>query len=69
MSISLIVLPGSGQRDVICAVGTTLSQFVQTQNLHGRNIILNGVTVPESGFSRALSPGDEVAATLSVKGA
>lgn len=69
MYISLLILPGSGQRDVTLAEGTTIRQLVQSQNLHGRQIILNGTTVPESDFGRVLRSGDEVAATASVKGA
>ena len=69
MLISLLILPGSGQRDVTLAEGTTIRQLVQAQNLHGRQIILNGVTVPEADFGRVLRSGDEVAATASVKGA
>ena len=69
MLISLLILPGSGQRDVTLAEGTTIRQLIQANNLHGRQIILNGVTVPEADFSRVLRSGDEVAATASVKGA
>lgn len=69
MYISLLILPGSGQRDVTVAEGTTIRSLVQSQNLHGRQIILNGSTVPEADFGRVLRSGDEVAATASVKGA
>lgn len=69
MLISLLILPGTGQRDVQLPEGSTVNYLIESQNLHGRQIILNGVTVPSTEYSRVLVSGDEVAATTSVKGA
>lgn len=69
MLISLLILPGSGQRDVTLPVGSTIRSLVTAQNLQGRQIVVNGETVPEASFGRALVSGDEVAALASVKGA
>lgn len=67
MLISLIILPGSGQRDVTLAVGSTVRSLVTQNNLQGRQIVVNGETVTD--LDRRLASGDEVAALAAVKGA
>lgn len=69
MFVSLIVLPGAGQRDVQLRDGATIADLVRQESLTGRQIVLNGNTVDAGSFGRALRSGDEVAALSAVKGA
>lgn len=70
MLISVLILPGSGARDVTLAPGTTVRQFLDTNpDWRGRQVVLNGRTLETSDYGRALVSGDEVALLATVKGA
>ena len=69
MNITLIVVPGTGARVVSIADGSTIEQLVQQENLHGRDIIVNGNSVlPATYQTTFVTPNSEVFATGSVKG-
>ena len=68
-TITLIVIPGPGARTVTLDNTTTVAQLVSSENLHGRDIIVNGQGVPATDYNNfTLSSGMEVFATGSVKG-
>jgi sulfur carrier protein ThiS len=68
-SITLVVVPGPGARTVPLAQETTVADLVCNENLHGREIIINGQGVPSSQWQTTVVPsGAEVFATGSVKG-
>lgn len=68
-TLTLIVIPGSGARQVSTSSNLTVAQLVCQENLHGRDIIINGVGIPASQWENSLIPNNaEVFATGSVKG-
>ena len=68
-NITLIVIPGSGARQLTVASGFTLADLVSQENLHGRDMIINGTGVAGSEYTSTLIPPNaEVFATGSVKG-
>lgn len=68
-NITLIVIPGSGARQLSLNPNTTVAQLVCQENLHGRDIIVNGTGVPAAQWdSTIVSSNAEVFATGSVKG-
>jgi hypothetical protein len=68
-NVTLIVIPGPGARNVNISPGTTLDQLVMQENLHGRDIILNGQGVlPTNYTTTTLLDAMEIFATGSVKG-
>lgn len=68
-TITLVVIPGPGARTVTIPDGMTIEQLVVQENLHGRDIIVNGEGVSPTTYSDTLvSVGAEVFATGSVKG-
>ena len=68
-TVTLIVIPGSGARTVNINANTTVANFVSSENLHGRDIIINGEGVLPTAFqSTVIPPNAEVFATGSVKG-
>lgn len=68
-TITLVVVPGPGARTVNITQDTTVAQLVCDENLHGREIIINGEGVPSSRWQETSIPsGAEVFATGSVKG-
>ena len=68
-TVTLIVIPGSGARTVNIDANTTVANFVSSENLHGRDIIINGEGVLATAFqSTVIPPNAEVFATGSVKG-
>lgn len=68
-NITLVVVPGTGARSISVDSNTTVAQFVCSENLHGRDIIINGVGVsPQSWNTTTLESAVEVFATGSVKG-
>jgi sulfur carrier protein ThiS len=68
-TITLVVIPGPGARIVDVSQNMTLAQLVCEQNLHGRDIIVNGAGIPAAQWETTLvSPNSEVFATGSVKG-
>ena len=67
--VTLIVIPGPGARTVTLDSDTTVAQLVCQENLHGREIIINGVGVPATSYAEHVIPVNaEVFATASVKG-
>ena len=68
-SITLIVIPGPGARNLNITNGMTVEQLVTQENLHGRDIIINGVGVAPANYqTTVLTANSEVFATGSVKG-
>ena len=68
-NLTLVVVPGTGARSISVDSNTTVAQFVCSENLHGRDIIINGVGVPpQSWNTTTLDSAVEVFATGSVKG-
>jgi len=69
MQLTLIVVPGPGARSITFNAGTTIATLVSDENLHGRDIIVNGSGInPTSWATTQLVDGSEVFATASVKG-
>ena len=68
-TITLIVIPGPGARTVNLSDNATVADLVNQENLHGRDIIINGEGVLASSWSTTNIPASsEVFATGSVKG-
>lgn len=69
-TISLVRVPGIGQRDVqVNDPNMTLAQFVAAQELHGRSLIVNGEAAdPSSWNTRTLNGVQEIFAMGAVKG-
>lgn len=68
-NITLIVIPGPGARSLTIQEDTTISQLVDSENLHGRDIIINGEGILPANFqTTVISANSEVFATGSVKG-
>lgn len=68
-NVTLIVIPGPGARNVDIQNDMTVEQLVVQENLHGRDIILNGQGVlPANYATTMLVNGMEIFATGSVKG-
>lgn len=68
-NITLIVIPGSGARQLTLDQNTTVAQLVCQENLHGRDIIINGSGVAANQWETTVIPSNsEVFATGSVKG-
>lgn len=68
-AVTLIVIPGPGARTIDLDANSTVAQLVSQQNLHGRDIIINGVGVPTNNWSSHSIPANaEIFATASVKG-
>jgi len=68
-NVTLVIIPGPGARSVSLPENSTLSDLICQENLHGRDIIVNGSGVPANSYSDTLVPnGAEIFATGSVKG-
>lgn len=68
-TITLIVVPGPGARTVNVTPDMTIEQLVVQENLHGRDIIVDGSGVVPSAYSAtSVVAGSEIFATGSVKG-
>jgi len=68
-TLTLIVIPGPGARTVNFTDGMTIEQLVVQENLHGRDLIVNGEGVlPANWPTTLLISNSEVFATGSVKG-
>ena len=67
--ITLIVIPGPGARAVTVPDGSTISDLACQENLHGRDIIVNGQGVPTNQWGTFIvAANTEIFATGSVKG-
>jgi sulfur carrier protein ThiS len=68
-NITLVVVPGTGARSLTVDTNMTVADLVCQQNLHGRDIIVNGAGVPTTTWNTTtLENAVEVFATGSVKG-
>lgn len=68
-TLTLIIIPGPGARTVNFTDGMTIEQLVVQENLHGRDLIVNGEGVlPANWSTTPLVSNSEVFATGSVKG-
>lgn len=68
-NLTLVVVPGTGARSISVDTNMTVAQFVCNENLHGRDIIINGVGIsPQTWNTTTLQDAVEVFATGSVKG-
>ena len=68
--ISLVVVPGTGARQVSVTPGMTITDLVESESLTGRAIIVNGEEVaPDDWETTTLDSAVEVFATKAVKGA
>jgi sulfur carrier protein ThiS len=68
-TITLVVIPGPGARTVTLPDGATLQDLVVQENLHGRDLIVNGQgALPAQWSSTLVESGTEIFATGSVKG-
>jgi len=68
-NITLIIIPGSGARQISINSNDTVANLVCQENLHGRDIIINGAGIAPSAWESTTIPQNaEVFATGSVKG-
>lgn len=68
-TFTLVIVPGPGARSVTLNNDATVSDLISSQNLTGRDIIINGRSVPSSTYATTTIPASaEVFATASVKG-
>jgi hypothetical protein len=68
-TITLIVIPGPGARTVSLNADATVANLVCQENLHGRDIIINGVGINTNDWqTHIIPPNSEVFATGTVKG-
>ncbi len=66
---TLIIIPGPGARSIQLDPNMTIAELVCRENLHGRDIIINGAGVPSAQFETTTIPVNaEIFATGSVKG-
>jgi sulfur carrier protein ThiS len=69
MLISLVVLPGSGLRQVRVAEGTTLAQLAEAEGLSARQFCFDGAIVPKAEWATTtLIAGREYSALAGSKG-
>ena len=73
-NVTVVTIPGNGARTVSVSPSAdgsvpTVGDLVSQENLHGRNIFVNGQGVsPDQFSSTALDSGLEIFATGTVKG-
>ena len=68
-TVTLVVIPGPGARTVTFPENSTIETLISQENLHGRDIIVNGQGVSPSLYSQTpIVSGTEIFATGSVKG-
>jgi len=66
---TLIIIPGSGARSIQLSRNMTVAELICRENLHGRDIIINGTGIPAAQYeSHEIPINAEVFATGSVKG-
>jgi len=69
ITLTLIVIPGSGARTANLPDASTIENLIVQENLHGRDIIVDGQAVLPADFpTTLLVSNSEVFATGSVKG-
>lgn len=68
-TVTLVIIPGPGARSVNVTETMTIQDLVVRENLHGRDIIVNGSgVIPTQYSTTTVVPGSEIFATGSVKG-
>lgn len=68
-NITLVIVPGTGAKQIQVEDTMTVADLVNRENLFGRDIIINGVGVQALQFNtQTLAGAIEVFATGSVKG-
>ena len=68
-NITLIIIPGSGARQISTEPNATIADLVSNENLHGRDIIVDGAGIPAALWADTqIVAGSEIFATGSVKG-
>jgi hypothetical protein len=68
-TVTLVVVPGTGARQIQVEDTMTVAELVSRENLFGRDIIINGVGVQSGSFNtQTLTDALEIFATGSVKG-
>jgi len=68
-NVTLVVVPGTGARQIQVEDTMTVAELISRENLFGRDIIINGVGVQSSSFgTQSLAGAVEIFATGSVKG-
>ena len=68
-NVTLVIVPGPGASTVQISNESTVAEFVSANNLHGRDIILDGASVaPATWNETTLGDVSEIFATGSVKG-
>jgi len=68
-TLTLIVVPGPGARTVSISSDASVADLVCQENLHGRDIIINGTGVSPNTYPDTAIPANaEIFATGSVKG-
>jgi hypothetical protein len=68
-NITLIVIPGPGARTLTLNPSTTVEQLVTQENLHGRDIIIDGTGISPANYQTTIiAANSEIFATGSVKG-
>ena len=68
-SVTLVVIPGPGARSVSVQENMTIADLACQENLHGRDVIVNGQGIPANLWAETLVvPNSEIFATGSVKG-
>ena len=69
-TVSLFVVPGSGQSNISLEPNTTVREMVENHGLSGRSISIDSVQIPMNKWDEVIVNGaSEVFATKSVKGA
>ena len=69
MNLTLTIFPGSGARTIQFEAGHTLADLVVSEDLQGRQILIDGQSVDANVFREIeLRSGMNVFATMSVKG-
>ena len=67
--VNLIRVPGTGLDVVSVNDGWSVQKFVEENQLHGRDIVINGRGIPASEWNNTqLYGAEEIFATASVKG-
>jgi hypothetical protein len=68
-TVTLVVVPGTGARQIQVEDTMTVSELITRESLFGRDIIVNGVGVQPTTFNtQTLTGAVEIFATGSVKG-
>lgn len=68
-TVTLVVVPGTGARQIQVEDTMTVAELVTRESLFGRDVIINGVGIQPAQFNtQSLAGAVEIFATGSVKG-